>query len=458
MSKLRTTIGPYIMTKMRNFIKSISSFQVLRVMPLMFLVTLIALAGCGGGGGNGDGDNDEESGGGSDDMLTGLQVPGLESYDRIIARLIDEYDIPGAAIAVVHHGRLIYARGFGLADRENSERVQPDSLFRIASVSKPITAAAVLKLVEEGQLDLDARVFRDLLDEIKPYQVSDPKMNLITIRDLLRHSGGFDSAISGDPQFNQKAISKEIGKSTPLGCVDIIAFMKSQDLDFKPGERYAYSNFGYCVLGQVIEKISGMSYEDYVRKEILIPAGVLRMRIADPFLSGRLENEVKYYDYPGAELSESLDTRVRTRVPWPYNGFLSTMDAHGGWAGSAIDLVRFINAVDRRGNDDVIADMTSALMIAPQRIPPFEQGPVWYAFGWLVRDPGNGEANWWHAGSVSGSTSLVVRAGNGFSWAAVMNSRPENFEDFNGVLDNSLWEAFHEVTRWPEHDLFSSFQ
>ena len=329
MSKLRTTIGPYFMTIMRILIKSIGSFHVLRVKLLMFLVTLIALAGCAGSGGMMMATIDEESGG-SDVVLTGLPVLGLESYDRIIARLIDEYDIPGAAIAVVRHGRLVYARGFGLADRENGERVQPDSLFRIASVSKPITAAAVLKLVEEGQLDLDALVFRNLLDEIEPNQVSDHRMNEITIRDLLRHSGGFDSTISGDPQFNQKAISKEIGKSTPLGCVDIIAYMKSQDLDFKPGERYAYSNFGYCVLGQVIEKISGMSYEDYVRKEILIPAGVLRMRIADPFLSGRLENEVKYYDYPGAELSESLDTRVRTRVPWPYNGFLSTMDAHGG--------------------------------------------------------------------------------------------------------------------------------
>ena len=114
-------------------------------------------------------------------------VPGMESYDRIIARIMHDFDIPGAAVAVVRHGRLVYARGFGMADREAGTPVQPDSLFRIASVSKPITAVAVLKLVEDGLLDLDARVFPDLLT----------RMNRITVRDLLRHGGGFDGDISG---------------------------------------------------------------------------------------------------------------------------------------------------------------------------------------------------------------------------------------------------------------------
>ena len=235
-----------------------------------------------------------------DIVQTGQFVPGLEPYDRIVARTMRDHRIPGAAVAVVRHGRLVYARGFGMADRLREVPVQPDSLFRIASLSKPITAVAVLKLVEDGRLELDARVFRDLLAGIEPHPPKYPRMNEITVRDLLRHSGGFDRDRSGDVQWEQKKISRKLRKSPPLDCADVIAYMKRQRLDFSPGERYAYSNFGYCALGRVIEQASGMSYEDYVRREVLIPAGAGRMRLADPFLEGRLENEVMYYDYSGA--------------------------------------------------------------------------------------------------------------------------------------------------------------
>ena len=243
---------------------------------------------------------------------TGQAVPGMESYDRIIARIMRDFDIPGASgasVAVVRHGRLVYARGFGLADREAGAPVQPDSLFRIASVSKPITAVAVLKLVEDGLLDLDARVFPDLLADVGPGRVADARMNRITVRDLLRHRGGFDRDISGDPQFLQWDISRELRKPTPVDCVDVIAYMKSRRLDFAPGERFAYSNFGYCLLGRVIERASGSSYEAYVRNRVLIPAGAIHPRVADPFLLGRLPNEVTYYDHPGAS---APDMRLAT--------------------------------------------------------------------------------------------------------------------------------------------------
>ena len=386
-----------------------------------------------------------------DIMQTGQFVPGLESYDRIVARIMRDHDIPGAAVAVVRYGRLVYARGFGVADRESGTPVQPDSLFRIASLSKPITAVAVLKLVEDGRLELDTRVFRDLLAGIEPHPPADPRMNEITVRDLLRHSGGFDRVRRGDIQWDQKKISRKIRKRPPLDCADVIAYMKRRRLDFSPGERYAYSNFGYCALGRVIEQASGMSYEEYVRQEILIPAGAARMRVADPFPGGRLEDEVKYYDHPGAKRRKSLDGRVRKRVPRPYDGFLSTMDAHGGWAASAVDLLRFVVAVDGRDGDDVLADETVGLMIERS---DYGHDDVWYGLGWLVRDIGGGQSNWWCDGSMPGASSLLVRAGNGFSWAVVMNSRPRKWSGFNLAIDMAMWEAFSQVTRWPDHDLF----
>ena len=210
--------------------------------------------------------------------LTGQAVPGMESYDRIMR----DFDIPGAAVAVVRHGRLVYARGFGMADREAGTPVRPDSLFRIASVSKPITSVAVLKLMEDGLLDLDARVFPDLLADIGPGRVADARMNRITVRDLLRHSGGFDRDISGDPQFMQWGIAQALSKPPPVECADVIAFMKSRRLDFAPGARSVFSDYGYCVLGRVIERASGLPYEEYVRNRVLETRGEPWARASPP--------------------------------------------------------------------------------------------------------------------------------------------------------------------------------
>lgn len=135
----------------------------------------------------------------------------------------------------------------------------------------------MLKLVEEGRLDLDARVFGDLLAHIGPREPKSRRMNEITVRQLLRHSGGFDSKRSGDPHFRQRKIAGKLGKSTPLSCMDLIAYMKGRSVDFKPGKRFRYSNFGYCARGRVIEQVSGMPYESLVRHEILMPAGTQRV-------------------------------------------------------------------------------------------------------------------------------------------------------------------------------------
>ena len=127
------------------------------------------------------------------------------------------------------------------------------------------------------------------------------------------------------------------------------------------------------------------------------------------------------------------------------------MDAHGGWAASAVDLLRFVVAVDGRDGDDVLADETVGLMIERS---DYGHDDVWYGLGWLVRDIGGGQSNWWCDGSMPGASSLLVRAGNGFSWAVVMNSRPRKWSGFNLAIDMAMWEAFSQVTRWPDHDLF----
>ena len=180
----------------------------------------------------------------------------MEAFDRLVPELMHRYNLPGGALAIVKDGRLVFARGYGLADIQNQEPVQPDSLFRIASLSKQVTAVAALKLVEDGKLDLDENAFEILSDFKDPEGASrDPRIDQITVRHLLHHAGGWDKEVAGfDPMWIPARIARETGAAKPISCSDVIHFMLGQPLDFDPGTRYAYANFGYCVLGRIIEK------------------------------------------------------------------------------------------------------------------------------------------------------------------------------------------------------------
>ena len=227
----------------------------------------------------------------------GAKVTPAEAFDPVVESFMRERGIPGGALAVVKAGKLVYARGYGWADREKKLPARPASLFRIASVSKPITAVAVLKLVEQGRLTLDARPF-DLLQlraQIPAGQTLDERWRRVTIRQLLQHTGGWDRDQSRDPMFRAVEIAKELGEERPAGAGAVIRWMLGRKFDFDPGTRYAYSNFGYALLGRVIEKIAGGTYERFVRKKILAPIGIKTVRIGASLASGQAKDEVRYY-------------------------------------------------------------------------------------------------------------------------------------------------------------------
>jgi N-acyl-D-amino-acid deacylase len=388
--------------------------------------------------------------------MTGQAVPSMESYDRIIPDLMARWGIPGGAVAVVKDGCLVFARGYGYADRENGILVQPDSLFRIASVSKPITAIAAMKLVEEGKLDLDAEVF-DLLSDLKPRPGAsrDPRLAQIQVRDLLQHSGGWDSERGFDPMFEDRRIAQAMGVPSPPSCTTIIEYMLGQRLDFTPGTRFAYSNFGYCVLGRVIEAVTGESYEQYVKERVLAPLGITWMQIGRSLPQFRAEGEVKYYDFPGAGLGQSVFDSYPGMVPWPDGGFhLEAMDAHGSWIASAVDLVKLIASVEGSRLPQLLSAQARQQMLARPSLSDWRGTDSITPSVGGVRPTGGGEANWWHAGSLPGTWTILVRAYNGLVWAALFNSRPCDDERVDSELDGAMWEAAGGVTRWPDHDLF----
>jgi CubicO group peptidase (beta-lactamase class C family) len=317
------------------------------------------------------------------------------------------------------------------------------------------TAAAVLKLVEEGQLALDAPAFARLGDLTPPPGATvDPRVATITVRQLLEHAGGWDRDASFDPMFRTTEAALALGTPLPAGAETIIRYMLGRRLDFDPGTRYAYSNFGYAVLGRVIERVTGMPYERYVADAVLAPMGIRRMRVGASLLAGRAPGEVRYYD-PGSVTSVFAGVGG---VSAPYGGFhLEAMDAHGGWVASAVDLMRFVTAVDGLATrPDVLRRATLDTMTARPASPLWDGSAYYYALGWLVRPA---EGNWWHDGSLPGTASIIVRTGTGLAWAALFNARAMRpGSTFQQEIDGAMWQAVRGVTEWPAHDLFGRFQ
>jgi CubicO group peptidase (beta-lactamase class C family) len=391
--------------------------------------------------------------------ISGDAVPGLESYDSLVVSLLRQFKVAGrGAVAVMKDDRLIYARGFGYSNVDSKEATQPDALFRIASLSKQLTSASILQLAQNGKLSLDAPAFA-LLPNLPavPGTTEDPRLSRITITDLLRHTGGWDRGKSGDPMFAPAIAAAAVHAPAPASGETVIRWMRGRSLDFDPGTRFVYSNFGYDVLGRIIERVTGQSYETYVTQSLLGPAGIHRMRIGHTKSAERSAGEVRYYGPDGS--TKSVFAGEGT-VPVAYGGFyLEAMDSHGGWIASAPDLLKFVASVDGLpGRPDVLTTASIAAMTARPSI--WTDSSYWYALGWMVRPVGSG-ANWWHTGSLPGTTTLVVRGHNGLAWAALFNTRlsPGDGSDarFVNALDNGMWTAAAAVKRWPTGDSFSKF-
>jgi N-acyl-D-amino-acid deacylase len=390
-------------------------------------------------------------------VSSGKEDERFASYDKLMHDFMKEHRVPGVSVAVTHRGQTVFARGYGYADVAARELVQPGSLFRIASLSKPITAVAILQLVERAKLNLDAKAF-DVLNHEEDIKSAgdefDERLRDITIRHLLEHRGGWDRDKSFDAMFQSVRFAKQVHVPAPADQAAVIKAMFSQKLDFNPGERYAYSNFGYCLLGRVIEKLSGQSYDDYVKEKVLAPIGITTMKIGASRLEGRSENEVRYY-HPGSGKSVFQDD-LDQEVPWPYGGWnLEAMDSHGAWIASAADLVKFAAAFDDPDNCPLLERASVELMYRrPLGLAGHEEDgsdrETFYSLGWMNRVVDGGEVNHWHTGSLSGTSAIMIRRHDGKNFVALLNSRVSPSAAHLGqAIDRLLHEAADQVTDWP---------
>ncbi len=397
---------------------------------------------------------------------TGDCAESLRGFDALMTGFLRQHGIPGAALAVVYHGRLVVARGYGVADLETRESVAPTSLFRIASLSKPITAVAVLQLVEAGKLRLDTRI--DALLSPQPLQRAgapvDERLREIDIRQLLHHTAGFDRALSYDPMFRSIEIATALDVPPPAEPEHIVRHEWGRRLDFDPGTRYAYSNFGYSLLGRAIEKATGRAYEDHVARSVLEPLGIRNMRLGHTLWQQRAEGEVRYHHAPPVE-SPAVIGPIGQPAPEPYGSWYhESLDAHGGWIASAIDLARFIAAFDDEERCPLLSpSMVRRMWERPPGLAGFEADgrprAAYYACGWMVRPRSNGKANCWHTGSLPGTAALLVRRHDGIDWALLFNRRRGvNTRHVASAIDPLIHPVADAVKEWPEIDLFAKYR
>lgn len=350
------------------------------------------------------------------------------NIDRDMQEFMQHHRLPGASLAVTNNGRIVYARGYGYADIATKKQVEPNSLFRIASLSKPLTAVAILQLVEQGKLGLQEKVMEtlDYQRDIATIAEFDERLKDITIEHLLEHRGGWDRDKSFDAMFQSVRFANLAGIPPPADQASIIKVMLSQKLDFDPGERYAYSNFGYCLLGRVIERRSGQAYDDYVNEHVLGPLGITSMKLGSTRLAGRAENEVRYYHAGTGKSVFALD--LDQTVPWPYGAWnLEAMDSHGGWLATASDLAKFAAAFDDPEHCLILRKESIDRMY--QRPPGLagytadgKEKPTYYSLGWSNQQVDQG-LNHSHTGSLPGTATILFRRYDGKNFVVLLNSR-----------------------------------
>jgi serine beta-lactamase-like protein LACTB, mitochondrial len=310
--------------------------------------------------------------------LTGVASAQSARVDSLVARFMTTNRVPGLAVAVVLHGDQAWAKGYGMADLENAVPVTAHTLFRLASVSKPITATAAMQLWERGKLDLDAPVQR--------YCPSFPEKPWpITTRELLGHLGGirhYKAESQDDPEIGN---TKYFADGIAAG----IAFFANDTLIAKPGTRYNYSTMGYTLVGCAVATAGGGAYPEVIRENVFLPAGMTETVVDDRLAIIRHRTRFYHKDSTGTVFNaEFLDASYK--VPG------------GGWLSSATDLARFESALF---HDKLIRRSTRTLMWTAQRTA--SDSSTGYGLGWGVSDRACSNCVG-HTGGQQGTSTVVL--------------------------------------------------
>lgn len=348
-------------------------------------------------------------------MLTNemSEVQELAGLDRKMKNYLRKWFIKGGSLAIMRNDSLVYAKGYGWAEEEKGIPMEPGHIMRMASVSKLITAVGVMVLQDKGMLSIKDTVFGPSgilqgtqLDSL----IKDKNCHKITVEHLLRHQAGFYR----DPLFSSRDIMHLMQLDHAPEADDYFRFVLPKKLRFQPGEWQRYSNFGYLLLSRIIEEVSGKSYEDFIKEDVLRPAGVYDMHIAGIYYDDKRENEVRYYTHEGdGKFIEEYNNSGRI-VERCYGGNnIPMLSGAGAWCGSPAELARLVASIDGRNEvPDIISKEAVEEMTGYYDKDTF-------SLGWNDTHPAKG---WSRTGTLSGTTALVKYFPDGECWILITNS------------------------------------
>jgi CubicO group peptidase (beta-lactamase class C family) len=373
------------------------------------------------------------------------QFAGSRIIEKEAGEFLQQWNLAGMTMSIVKDGKLVYAHGFGYADVDAKQPVEAGNLFRIASVSKLITAVSIIKLVEKKVISLDSKVFgpNAILKDPVFNSVKDKRLYNITVRHLLAHAGGW-SVHYGDPAFNSLVVLEKTGETGAATMDSYCRFVAERKLHFEPGTRSSYSNMGYMFLGKVIEAVTGKKYEDFVRDEVLKPIGITDMHIGRSYLSDRRINEVRYYESEESPMIPAYDGSGRL-VPKPYGGNpIELLGPAGGWIASSVELSKLMVLIDGLRS---VPDMFPQSLINQMVVNDKLKGPL----GWkVVKDNGD----WVRTGSMAGTSAIMKRQSNGFSWVVIINSSSWKGPRLPAYVNYMMGKIEKSIKNWPKQDLF----
>jgi CubicO group peptidase (beta-lactamase class C family) len=333
--------------------------------------------------------------------------------DAVMDKLLQDFQIAGASLAIAHRGRLVVSKGYGLANVAKREPVQPDTLFSIASVTKAVTAVAVLTLVDAGKLELDARLV-DVLRDLKPLpgkRIVDPRFRNITVHHLLYHAGGFPGHLQTVPAEDLDVEGEDAERDRDIALR--YRTLMSEPLEFAPGSQSHYSNIGFLVLRLVIERAAGQDYEAYVRTKLLKPRGITRMH---------LETEGDY------EPEEAHRYQAGCRKP--------ARRLVANWLASATDLVRFLLAIHGAHGQPLLSKkMTAAMLAMPLPHTPKRPNAGHVGLGWDVVHQFAEGYRYGKAGGKPGIQAWLEHMENGVDWAFLYNTSAPTRRNNSGRKD-----------------------
>ena len=374
--------------------------------------------------------------------------PELHAMDSIMQCYLKRWEIHGAQLAISRHDSLLYARGFGYADKDRQIPMEPSYIMRMASVSKLVTATGIMKLRDMGKIRLSDKVFGPkgiLNDTFYVNSIRDKRYFDITVEQLLRHKAGFTN-YAGDAIFSTRYIMQQNHLTTPPDHRTLLRIVLRRHLGYTPGTAQRYCNIGYTLLSLIIEKRTGMSYENFMQRYVLNPAGCYDFHIAGNYLKDRRKNETVYYMHSSSVPVPEFNNSGRMVVRCYGENDITTALGAGAWVASAAELCRLIASID---GDRTVPDVISpqAVKLMTQEMPDHQ-----FSLGWNFT-PRN--RPWIRTGSLVGTSALVLRYPDGECWVFITNTstwKGHKFSQDTMALFEKLRKRFG--SKMPKRNMF----